>query len=421
MSFLEKTMLIFLFGLPFQFALHPAAGVDLALARVLAVGMFLAWGARSLLRKNIILPRPQAFFFFSSYLAWAVVSIVWAGNTDWALRKVLFLLSFMPLFIVFVAVLGETSFREKAIKAFGYGAFLSAFLALAQFFCQFVFGVGATFTFWVREVLPFFLGPNFSAAVADYPSLLVNISGSTLMRAIGVFPDPHMFSFFLGMSLPLTLALAVRSAPGKRHVWVIGAGMIFLADLLTFSRGGYIGLIFGMSAFFFPLLAQSAQRKKQLSHIGLGALFVCGVVFLSPVGARLFSSFSRSDGSNVERLRLWQESAVFIVEHPVLGAGLGNYPLAVKPSASYREPIYAHNLYLDVASELGLVGLFFFSGLLVLGILSAWQKWQGEHDIFALAFCSSLILFSVHSFFETPLFSVHVLPSLFFLIAASIV
>lgn len=421
MSMFEKTILFFLFFLPFQFALHPTEGIDLALIRVLAIGIFLLWGARSLLRKKIIVPQARILFFFSAYFLWAMGSVLWAENTDWALRKALFLVSFFPLLIVFFAVLREKNFQEKAFKALVSGAILSASFALMQFSSQFIFGTEKVVAFWTSRILPFFLGPNFGAMVADYPSLLVNISGNTVMRAIGFFPDPHMFSFFLGMSLPLAIALSLKYEPGKRRAWMIGAILIFLADILTFSRGGYVGLIFGMSAFFLPLFLRSFQWKKQIFRISMLTLFSVGLILLSPVGTRLFSSFSQSDGSNIERLRLWQEAVVFITEHPIFGTGLGNYPLFVKPSASYREPIYAHNLYLDIAAESGIVGLFFFSGFLFFGIFSAWKSWRREQSIFWLAIFSALIIFSVHAFFETPLFSVHILPLLLFLIAAAVV
>ncbi|OIP59120.1 MAG: hypothetical protein CO143_01465 [Candidatus Moranbacteria bacterium CG_4_9_14_3_um_filter_45_14] len=421
MSMFEKIILFFLFFLPFQFALHPTEGIDLALIRVLAIGIFLLWGTRGLLRKKIIVPEPRTLFFFSAYLLWAMASILWAGNANWAFRKVVFLLSFFPLFLVFFATLRQPAFREKALKVLAGGAILSALFALIQFLSQFIFGVERVFAFWVREVLPFFLGPTFSATVAEYPSLLVNISGNTVMRAISFFPDPHMFSFFLGMSLPLVIALSLKNESGKRYVWAIGAVIVFLADIFTFSRGGYGGLIFGMGAFFVPIFLQSSQWRKRMFRIGTVIMVLSGVMLLSPVGTRLLSSFSQSDTSNIERLRLWQEATVFVLNNPIFGTGLGNYPLFIKPSADYREPIYAHNLYLDIASESGLVGLFFFCGFLFFGVLSAWKRWRSEHDVLWLASFSSLIIFSVHAFFETPLFSVHILPFLLFLIALSAV
>ena len=152
----------------------------------------------------------------------------------------------------------------------------------------------------------------------------------------------------------------------------------------------------------------------------MSGLIVIAIISVSPIGTRLFSSFSQTDGSNVERVRLWQEAAGLISLRPILGVGLGNYPLIVKPSAEYREPIYAHNLFLDITLETGLTGLFFFVGFLLLGIGSSWKRWRHTSDIVSLAIFSSLIVFSFHSFFETPIFSVHILPLFLLLMAASI-
>lgn len=417
---LEKMLLIFVFFLPFQFALRPAEGIDLAFARVFALVLFSLWLVRSFSKRHLVLPRPHILFFFTAFLLWVSLSSLWAENSLWALRKAAFLLSFFPLFLVFFATLQAPSFRRKIFQGLAASASVAAFLAIFQFFSQFVFGVERVFSFWVSTILPFFLGPTFGEAVANYPSLLVNISGVTVLRASLFFPDPHMFAFFLGMSLPLALSFALEKNSEQRFWWIICASLIFIADLLTFSRGGYIGLIFGLSVFFLPLTLSSIGRGKRLLEISVAILIVLVGVFMSPIGARFTSSLSQDDNSNIERIRLWQEAAGDISLHPWLGTGLGNYSLLVKPSADYREPIYAHNLYLDIALETGLVGLFLFVSFLVLGIFATWKKWRETQDIFSLAIFSSLALFSAHAFFETPLFSVHVLP-VFLLLLAGIV
>lgn len=420
MNILEKLLLFFLFFLPFQFALNPTEGVDLAIIRVGAITLFLGWAIQCFLKKKLLLPQARTLFFFLGYIFWAILSLLWVENMDWALRKVLFLLSFFPLLLAFFAVLQSRSFRLKAYRTIVLSALFCSFIALGQFFSQFIFGVEKVFAFWTETILPFFLGPNFGAAVADYPSLLVNISGNTVMRAVAFFPDPHMLSFFLGMIFPLAVVLTLKSDSRNQIWWGISSLCILGADLLTFSRGGYVGLIVGMGIFSLVLLLERAHQTKQRVRIGISIIVVLGGIVLSPIGTRLLSSFSESDTSNTERVRLWQESLTFITEHPILGTGIGNYSLFVKPSATYREPIYAHNLYLDIASETGLLGLFFFCGFLVMGMLTAWKKWWREQDIFSLAFFSSLILFSAHAFFETPLYSVHIVPLLLFLIASSL-
>ncbi len=417
---LVPLLLLFVFFLPFQFALQPMEGVDLAAARVLAVGIFLLWGVDSLFQRRFVVPRPLPFFLFSSFLLWASASFFWAENASWALRKILFLLSFLPLFFVFFASCRKASLREKIFRVFAAGAVFAAAFAIIQFCLQFVFGVEKLFHAWTRSVLPFFLGSAFGESVASYPSLLVNIAGTTVMRASGAFPDPHMAAFFLGMAVPIAFSFAWDNKSGKiRKRWLVCAGVILVADLLTFSRGGYVGLIFGFAAFLLPLLRWEIWGKWAL-RTGAGIVVVAAVVFASPVGTRLLSSLSQTDASNVERLRLWQEAAEHILNRPIFGTGLGNYPLVVKPSAEYREPIYAHNLFLDIALETGIVGLLFFVLFLCLGILSAWRKWRKDGDTFHLALFSALIIFSVHAIFETPLYSVHALPTFLLLLAASV-
>lgn len=409
---MEKLVLVFIFFIPFQWALRPTEGVDLAALRVFAIVIVLLWLGKGLLEKKIIVPYKPAALFLISFLFLAALSVVWSVNEFWSLRKILFLVSFVPLILVFSDLMSNASFRLRAMQVLGISALSAAIVGLTQFVLQFVVGVSALFHFWVQSVLPVFLGPSFGGAVAEYPSLLVNVNGATLLRASMFFPDPHMFSLFLGMTLFPVLALFFYSNHKRaRLFWGASAALIFIADALAFSRGGYAGLLAGAAAFFIPLFLQAADRVKRMRWTLIFLLLGFAVVS-SPVGTRLVSSFSLADGSNSERLRLWTLSATSIAERPLLGTGLGNFPLVIKPSADYREPIYAHNLYLDIAAETGLVGAFFFIGFLVLSAYAAFRAWRARHDYFSLAIFASLVLFATHSFFETPIFSVHILPLL---------
>jgi putative inorganic carbon (hco3(-)) transporter len=139
-------------------------------------------------------------------------------------------------------------------------------------------------------------------------------------------------------------------------------------------------------------------------------------IVMSPIATRFTSSFSSQDGSVSERSRLWKEAVTNIEDHPLTGVGIGNYPLRVKPSASPREPIYVHNLYLDIAVELGLIGL----GLFLFFVFSCLPKFSFPNETilsYRLALFLSLSIFLAHSFFEYPLFSVHILPLLLSILA----
>lgn len=403
--------------LPFQWALSPAEGIDLALSRVLAACIVIAWIAIGLARRRLTIDFSPQAFFLASFLFIVTMSSLWAENSGWAARKIVFLWTFLPLFAAFSSVLREDGAREKILKALVWGAALAGSIGIGQFFLQFPLGIGKTFVLWTVQILPFFLGEAFGGSVAAYPSLLVNISGATVMRASAFFPDPHMFSLYAGMVFPLALAFFLRDREKRRSPYFIPVLVLFLADLLSFSRGGYLALGAGLAVFAGSLLPPSIRNtRRTAAAIALFAAVSAGI-FFSPFGARLLSSFSLQDGSNSERLRLWQETAGHIVQRPLLGTGIGNYPLLVKPSASYREPIYAHNLFLDIAVETGIIGLFFFLGFLSVSFWKAWQAWRRSQDIFALALLASLVIFSAHALFETPIFSVQVLP-VFLLVAA---
>ena len=115
---LESLIAFFIFSLPFQFALQPAGGVDLALARVLAIGIFFLWAAKGLSERRLMLPRPFPLFFFIAFFLWSSASFLWAGSPFWALRKTAFLLSFLPLFLVFSDLFREERARTRVFQAF---------------------------------------------------------------------------------------------------------------------------------------------------------------------------------------------------------------------------------------------------------------------------------------------------------------
>lgn len=410
----------YFFLIPFQWALSPVPGIDLAVIRVLTLLLIFLWVACGLLSKKIFSPPFLPSFFLLSFLFLASSSFLWAKEASFSERKALFLFSFLPLFLVLTSWFEESSTAKiDFLRAYVLGAFLAAVSGIFIFLSQFIVGVATPFSFLTQKILPFFLGTAFGETVATYPSLLVNISGKTLLRTSGVFPDPHMFSFYIGMAFPVAVALALRNET-KKDFWRIVSITLFVADLLTFSRGGYLGLVVGAVVF---LLSTSAftrfSRSRIVIPLALGSIIVVGL-FFSPIGTRLFSSFSHQDGSNVERLRLWQEALGHIAERPFLGVGLGNYPLLVKPTATYREPIYAHNLYLDIALELGLVGLFLFLSLLTCAVWWAFVVWRETSEWLPLSVVISLSLFIGHSFFETSLFSVHVLPVLLLFLASGV-
>ena len=414
-----RTLLVFYFLLlPFQWALSPAPGFDVAIIRVGTIVLFGMWLLVGLVRRDIRLSPGFTSGALLTFLLLAILSILWSESEAFALRKSIFLLNFLPLFFVLADIFSrEERARQLVVRTVVLGATALGGVAILLFVAQFMFGVSAMVAF-LSWLLPWFLGGTFGEAVVTHSSFLVNISGITLLRATGVLPDPHMLAFFMGMTAPLALALSFLK-PSQSTFYRLAFGVLFIADLLTFSRGGYVGLVCG--GLLFLIVARKSLFSPAIVKRGLVvALLLFLVLAVTPIGERLSSSFSSADGSNQERLRLWREGAVLIGERPLLGLGLGNYPLRVKPGALYREPIYAHNLYLDLALELGLIGLGAFLLAVLTPGIQLLRRWKESRDPLALAVGISLAVFLAHAFFETPLFSVHILPLLLLLLALGV-
>jgi O-antigen ligase len=309
------------------------------------------------------------------------------------------------------------SVRIQLIRALLYGATGSAVIGLILFIAQFVFGVSETFHFVVDQVLPFFLGKELVTLVASYPSLLVNINGETILRLSTFFPDPHVAAYFYGMCGFLALGMA-RLVGRTQYQYIWMAGILFFADLLTFSRGGYIGLLVGIGVYGFLIVPKLTSSSRLWAGGFILFCFLALLMFGQPVLSRLAATFSLADTSSLERISLWRESFDAIAHRPLFGVGLGNYIATVRPLYAVGTPFYAHNLYLDISLEMGLLGLIAFLGI-CLYALSCVLKLR-HRDPLAPALLGVFALYLTHSLFETTLYSLHITLVFSFVVALAL-
>ena len=409
------TLLVLYFWLlPLQFALSPTEGIDLPIARAMAALLIGGWLFGGLFSRSIRIAWDMRTGAFLTFFFLMSLSISVADETAWALRKWLFLASFLPLYFVMVDSFSRRAASGKIVARYAaLGAALSALVGIVQFSLQWFVPIDRLFSWWTGSLLPFFLGHSFAAAVAEYPSLLVNLSGVTVMRASAFFPDPHMHAFYLGLCLPISFWFAWQK---REKLWWCATLAIFVADLLTFSRGAYLGI--GVAALVaWGLFGGQFSKKIRTAALFLASFVVVGLLIPNPVAQRFWSGFSLEDGSVSSRIVLYEEAVHHIAERPWLGVGLGNYPLRVKPTADMREPIYVHNLWLDLAVEIGILGAACFAGFFLLTMHRLYRDWKMTADGFSLALFGSLLIFFGHSLVEMPMFSVQVLPVLLLIFA----
>jgi len=412
---MKKFLFFLIFFLPFQFALNPFPGIDLSIARLLIVLAFLIWLILSLLKKEIFFQNNYLTWGLILFLAFCLLSIIKAEELGWALRKILVFVSIFPLYFLISSIFEKKDFSKISKVLLGSTTIISL-LGIFQFLSQFLLGKTAVFNFWSKYLARFFLGEAFSRAVVSNPSWLVNISGRTVLRATALFPDPHMFSFFLGMSLPLFIPLILTKKKKKFFLTCFILNLICL--VLTFSRGGYLGLISSGLVLVFFLFKY--LKKKQKKYVLISTLILVFIVLLiSPVRHRLLSSFDLKEGSVSGRLEIWQRASSIWLKNSYLGVGIGNYSFYQNPLNDYRLPVYAHNTYLDIAVETGIFSLIVWLSLFVFLGYSLLKKKGTEKDLWRICLLASLTYFLIHSFFETALYSPRILPLLMLIMGLS--
>ena len=81
---------------------------------------------------------------------------------------------------------------------------------------------------------------------------------------------------------------------------------------------------------------------------------------------RVKSIIDFGETSNAQRIEIWKKTLVSIKENPLLGVGIGNYPVVLQQDVKLAKAgSSAHNLYLNVAAEMGILA----------GIIFIWFLW----------------------------------------------
>ncbi|MEA2006778.1 MAG: O-antigen ligase family protein [Patescibacteria group bacterium] len=394
---------IFVTIIPFSFALNPTQGIDLSLTRIFVPILFLFWLAYSLKEKHFLLDKRIRLFFLLGIALLSLLSIFWAIDQQRATRKILFLFSLMPLYFISFALTQKEETKTFLYKILAWGSFTVSVFAIIVFCLQFIFGINFPLDLASRFIAPVFLGNTFSDIVATFPSWLVNIQGRTILRTFGTFPDPHLFSLYINMVLPLTVYLYIKE---KKRLYLAFAITLFIASALAFSRAAYLSLIFGLIFLFLSSKPICLIKKYILATTVLATFLFYIVAIPNPLTQRLESSFDTKEGSNKGRIEMWQKGIEITTTHPFGGVGIGNFSRYIQPTSQFRDPIYAHNLFLDFSSEIGILG----ASLLFCLVLSPIFAFLKKPTLFKKLLATSFLIFLVHSFFETPIYSIRVFP-----------
>lgn len=193
--------------------------------------------------------------------------------------------------------------------------------------------------------------------------------------------------------LLIGLAAFAKKWKIKLALWAVLITSIYCL-MLTFSRGGYLGFMFGI------LIVGLIKERKLL--IFLAILLVGWQGFVpNAVRQRVLMTYSQGEGldsSAEERIGLWQDALTVINHNPLLGTGFDTYKFMGRVGP-YRD---THNYYVKILLELGFAGIAIFLWLLATAAKMSWRLFKQAKDptlcalgcaFFAMLGCAAIVNF----------------------------
>jgi O-antigen ligase len=226
--------------------------------------------------------------------------------------------------------------------------------------------------------------PEARATGIETPYVMAGIDKPRI-RGLGVLHDPNFLGQYLLMLLPMLFVTTKPNGMGRGYILAVPVTLVFLYGIyMTNSRGAALGCV----------LLIGLYLTKKFKRAGLLLSGVVGMAVLAVVNVSRTRTISISGG--IDRLALWSDGLAYFKSSPLWGIGYYGF--------IGKEGMTAHNSYLLCASELGLIGYFFWMSILVVTIIQlrrvaklpsadpSWIRWAG-------ALTMSLATYMFTSFF----------------------
>jgi O-antigen ligase len=182
----------------------------------------------------------------------------------------------------------------------------------------------------------------------------------------GSFVNRHNFAAVIEMavSIPLGLLFVGAVDRDKRLLYIVAVVLMGSALLLSGSRGGLVA--FALQLVFLVLISSRASARRRTGlKITLSLLLIAGIVggAIFTGGDTSLTRFAESatrQNVSSDRFEIWAITLRMIGDHMPFGTGIGAYATAFTrfdTSGGAFRVEQAHNDYLQVLSDAGIVGL----------------------------------------------------------------
>lgn len=453
-------LLSLIIALPFWLALPNSKFDSLSAWRIVAAIVVLRSLASLLWKKPIFtqefwkglylqLPKWDKYMLLVSMVA--ALSILFSKFPVEGLKKFLFFASVYSLYLVAVFLLrGKERIREATL-AFFAGAATIVLIGYVQLTATFFSSTYHFWQYWATVISRAYYGSVLSNSLV-YSNSWFSFAPHTAptLRMFSMLPDSHAFAIVAMISFIPAVALLADAKSKSAKIWLwIYIALTSLAIDLSGTRGAWAGavvpFIFAIY-FFWKWVNPRIEIRRTILIFVLLAAFVVISPFAQKLIARLDHGYQSGDflqraesiydlqeSSNAGRLMIWKHTIVYDLHHPILGTGLGNFVVTLSPNLNdyntiantnqkaFNLParyVTAHDLYLDVLTEIGLLGFILFALYFYKIVSELWKYGKHSRNQYLIAELIVLIWIIAYSVFDGTLANDRVL--LFFVFSLAI-
>ncbi len=378
-------------------------------------------------KRKIQLPVPAKSMFL--FLAIGLFSVIGAPDKR---QVIIYVGQFFVYICIYIAAANILEKKGQIIRSLKYvlwGSVIPLVACLVQLLVSFKSLKAVVDLFYQSVWGKLFMGAKGLERLSGEGTVIINRAsnvggelGDVLFRVFGTYVGPTGFGSYLMLMTILAGALLIIQRDKKRvglsqavnaFLFIILA--IFL--ILTWTRSAWLAFFVALA---FILVYRNEQKVKLLTKKNIAlffiiiaiplALFIALLVLKIPLATTVLTSIIAVEGiggSVAARLGTMLFSLKYIVEHPLLGIGWGNYGYVspqlniTSSSATFAS---AHNRYLELGVELGLPGLIAFVLIIYSFIKQTLSLIKAPLNSFyhtlGIAFLAIWIGYLIKSFFE---------------------
>lgn len=283
-------------------------------------------GLAALSKRDVITFKPPSLFLTTAtlFVLWGALTYYWSFTPGISIARTITFVQLLAMSWLIWEFGRTTREREFLLQMYIVGAYISLIIALNYFFSD------------------------------------------TGFRNFGEGLNANDFAVVLALGIPM----AWRLTFAFKNNWLYLVNLLYLPLAITgivvaASRGGMIAALIALTIVPFTF-----NKLKPLRKLGLFAFLALGLWSIFVYAPKVFpelqastarlseTSYELRQGSLTGRRNIWAAGLQVFADHPYVGIGQGGFAEAVRPI--YGRAITAHNAYLGVLVNTGIIGLSLF-------------------------------------------------------------